>query len=142
MNQTLESIARALFKSWFIDFDPVRAKMDGRQPTGMDVETAALFPDEFEDSVLGKIPKGWRVKSIGDVVKTVGGATPSTSEPTYWEEGAIHWSTPKDLAALSSPILLDTERRITEKGLQKISSGLLPKGTVLLSSRAPIGYLT
>ena len=141
MNQTLEAIARALFKSWFIDFDPVRAKMDGRQPAGMDAETAALFPAEFEDSALDKIPKGWRVKPIGDVVKTVGGATPSTSEPTYWEEGTIHWSTPKDLAALSSTILLDTERRITEKGLQKISSGLLPKGTVLLSSRAPIGYL-
>ena len=141
MNQTLEAIARALFKSWFIDFDPVRAKLDGRQPIGMDAETAALFPAEFEDSALGKIPKGWKVKPIGDAVKTVGGATPSTSEPAYWEEGNFYWSTPKDLAPLSSPVLLDTERRITEKGLQKISSGLLPKGTLLLSSRAPIGYL-
>jgi type I restriction enzyme S subunit len=60
MNHTLEAIARALFKSWFIDFDPVRAKMDGRQPAGMDAETAALFPAEFEDSLLGKIPKGWK----------------------------------------------------------------------------------
>jgi type I restriction enzyme S subunit len=141
MNHTLESIARALFKSWFINFDPVRAKMDGRQPAGMDAETAAVFPAEFEDSAIGKIPKGWEVKSIGDVVKAVGGATPSTSEPAYWEGGTIHWSTPKDLAPLSSPVLLDTERRITEQGLQKISSGLLPKGTLLLSSRAPIGYL-
>lgn len=68
MNHTLESIARALFKSWFIDFDPVRAKMDGRQPTGMDAETAALFPDEFEDSALGEIPTGWNVVTLGDVV--------------------------------------------------------------------------
>jgi len=142
MNQTLEAIARALFKSWFIDFDPVRAKLAGRQPIGMDAETAALFPAEFEDGgAIGKIPKGWKVKPIGDAVKTVGGATPSTSEPAYWEEGNFYWSTPKDLAPLSSPVLLDTERRITEKGLQKISSGLLPKGTLLLSSRAPIGYL-
>ncbi len=60
MNDTLEAIARALFKSWFIDFDPVRAKIEGRQPAGMDAETAALFPAEFEDSALGKIPKGWQ----------------------------------------------------------------------------------
>jgi len=68
MNQTLEAIARALFKSWFIDFDPVRAKMDGRQPAGMDAETAALFPAEFEDSALGKIPKGWRVGKLEDLI--------------------------------------------------------------------------
>ncbi|PSB24025.1 restriction endonuclease subunit S [Stenomitos frigidus] len=67
MNQTLESIARALFKSWFIDFDPVRAKLDGRQPAGMDAETAALFPDAFEDSPLGKIPKGWKVKQLQEI---------------------------------------------------------------------------
>ena len=67
MNHTLESIARALFKSWFIDFDPVRAKMDGQQPAGMDAETAALFPDEFEDSALGKIPKGWKVKQLREI---------------------------------------------------------------------------
>jgi type I restriction enzyme, S subunit len=69
MNQTLESIARALFKSWFIDFDPVRAKLEGQQPAGMDAETAALFLDEFEDSVLGEIPKGWRVETLGSVVE-------------------------------------------------------------------------
>ncbi len=64
MNENLESIARAIFKSWFVDFDPVRAKMDGRQPAGMDAETAALFPDGFEDSELGKIPKGWKVNHL------------------------------------------------------------------------------
>jgi type I restriction enzyme S subunit len=65
MNRTLEGIARALFKSWFIDFDPVRAKLDGRQPSGMDAETAALFPDAFEDGgAIGPIPKGWSVSSL------------------------------------------------------------------------------
>lgn len=68
MNRTLEGIARALFKSWFIDFDPVRAKLDGRQPAGMDAETAALFPAEFEDSILGKIPKGWKISRLDDLV--------------------------------------------------------------------------
>jgi type I restriction enzyme S subunit len=75
------------------------------------------------------------------VARIVGGTTPSTKEPSYWEGGTLHWATPKDLSSLASPVLLDTERRITEAGLQQISSGLLPKGTVLLSSRAPIGYL-
>ena len=61
MNATLEAMARALFQSWFVDFDPVRAKLDGRQPPGLDPATAALFPNEFEDSELGHIPKGWSV---------------------------------------------------------------------------------
>ena len=61
-NSTLEAIAQALFKSWFVDFDPVRAKAEGRQPEGMDTATAALFPDSFEESELGLVPKGWRVE--------------------------------------------------------------------------------
>lgn len=67
MNQTLEAIARALFKSWFIDFDPVRAKISSLQPVGMDAETAALFPDEFEDSAIGEIPKGWKAGKLKDI---------------------------------------------------------------------------
>ena len=69
MNRTLEAIARALFKSWFIDFDPVRAKLDGRQPVGMDAETADLFPAEFENSAIGKIPKGWRVVPLPEAIE-------------------------------------------------------------------------
>lgn len=140
MNATLEALARALFRSWFVDFDPVRAKREGRRPPGLDAETAALFPSSFADSPLGPIPAGWRVSEIGEEVRAVGGSTPSTSEPVFWD-GSINFATPKDLASLASPVLLSTERRITDLGLQKISSGLLPIGTVLLSSRAPIGYL-
>jgi type I restriction enzyme S subunit len=66
-NAILEEMARALFKSWFVDFDPVRAKLEGRPPAGMDATTAALFPDHFQDSELGQIPKGWRVGRFGDV---------------------------------------------------------------------------
>jgi type I restriction enzyme S subunit len=73
MNETLEAMARAIFKSWFVDFDPVRAKMEGRQPVGMDAETAALFPESFEDSPMGKIPKGWKVGSIADLGRFVNG---------------------------------------------------------------------
>ncbi len=67
LNGTLEAIAQAIFKSWFVDFDPVRAKMDGRQPAGMDAATADLFPDSFEESPLGKIPKGWNTIPFEDL---------------------------------------------------------------------------
>jgi len=70
-----------------------------------------------------------------------GGTTPSTKETAYWEGGTHAWATPRDLSGLSVPVLLNTERRITDAALSQIGSGLLPKGTVLLSSRAPIGYL-
>ncbi len=68
MNATLEAMARALFQSWFVDFDPVRAKLDGRNPAGLDDTTAALFPDQLEDSPLGHIPKGWTAQRLPDAV--------------------------------------------------------------------------
>ena len=146
MDETLEEMARALFKSWFVDFDPVRAKMDGRwrrgeSLPGLPAEYYDLFPDRLVDSELGEIPEGWEVRTLGDVATIVGGTTPSTKAPQYWECGIHCWATPKDLSALAVPVLLETERKITDAGLSKIGSGLLPRGTVLLSSRAPIGYL-
>ncbi|MBL9181868.1 MAG: restriction endonuclease subunit S [Verrucomicrobiaceae bacterium] len=159
MNATLEAMARALFQSWFVDFDPVRLRLSyGGQvrPTkdnpaglpaealakaGLDPATAALFPDSFQDSEAGHIPKGWTVQPVGEVVDCVGGGTPSTAEPKYWEGGTHHWTTPKDFSSLQAPVLLDTDRKLTDAGIAKISSGLLPAGTLLLSSRAPVGYL-
>jgi type I restriction enzyme S subunit len=119
MNRTLEDMAQALFKSWFLDFDG---------------------HTDLVDSELGMIPRGWRVSEIGSVVKVVGGSTPSTANPLFWEGGVHYWTTPKDLSAATSPLLLNTERLITDAGVASISSGLLPAGTFLLSSRAPIGY--
>ncbi len=87
-NTTLESIAQALFKSWFVDFDPVHAKMQGRGPEGMDEATAALFPDSFDDSELGPVPNGWRVERLGDVVERVTkGTTPTTLKRPFVEKG-------------------------------------------------------
>lgn len=140
-NATLEAIAQALFKSWFVDFDPVRAKMEGRAPEGIHESTAALFPDALEESELGWVPKGWRVLPIGDAVEATGGATPDTKNPAFWTPAVHSWTTPKDLSGIAAPVLLDTERKISDQGLAKIGSGLLPVGTLLLSSRAPIGYL-
>ena len=78
MNETLEAMARALFKSWFIDFDPVRAKAEGHDP-GLPADIAALFPDSFQDSDLGEIPKGWDVKRLADLCSTQYGYTASAA---------------------------------------------------------------
>lgn len=102
MNATLEAIAQALFKSWFVDFDPVKAKAAGRAPEGMDADTAALFPSEFQDSELGPIPKGWQVETIKQVAEKIQyGLTQSAkSEPigprflriTDIQGGKVDWS--------------------------------------------------
>ena len=136
MNETLEAMARAMFKDWFVDFGPTRAKMEGRAPY-LTAEIWSLFPDSLDAD--GK-PDGWVNSTIGQEVDVVGGSTPSTKEAAFWG-GDIAWTTPKDLSSLSNPVLLGTARQITETGLAQIGSGLLPVGTVLLSSRAPIGYL-
>ncbi len=75
-NATLEAIAQALFKSWFVDFDPVRAKMEGRIPEGMDEATARLFPDSFEESALGLVPKGWSAAPLTAIANLVMGLSP------------------------------------------------------------------
>ena len=146
MGRTLEQVARALFRSWFVDFEPVRAKQaqrwsPGQSLPGLPAQLHPLFPDQLEPSPQGPIPQGWRVATLGDVVEVAGGGTPSTKRAEFWDGGEHCWATPRDLASLTSPVLLETERRITDAGLARISSGLLPSGTLLLSSRAPVGYL-
>ena len=96
MNETLEAMARALFKSWFVDFEPVRAKMAGRD-TGLPSHLADLFPDRLVDSELGKIPEGWEVKALGDVLElTYGKALKADSRrggsvPVYGSNGRVGW---------------------------------------------------
>ena len=136
MNATLEAMARALFRDWFVDFGPTRARMEGAAPY-LSPALWPLFPAHID--AQGK-PEGWEVSTIGDEVRVVGGSTPSTKDPELWD-GSINWATPKDLSTLAAPVLLKTSRSITAAGLAKISSGLLPVGSLLLSSRAPIGYL-
>ena len=90
-NATLEAIAQALFKSWFVDFDPVRAKMAGHPPEGMDAATAALFPDTLEESELGLVPKGWRFGTIGDFAQLKRGSVNPGRQPDVVFE---HYSLP------------------------------------------------
>jgi type I restriction enzyme S subunit len=88
MNATLEAMARALFQSWFVDFDPVRAKLDGRQLASLAPDTADLFPAAFQDSSLGQIPLGWEVSKLKDLTSKIGsGATPRGGSEVYVDEG-------------------------------------------------------
>ncbi|MGA7201663.1 MAG: restriction endonuclease subunit S [Candidatus Cybelea sp.] len=138
-NATLEEIARAIFKSWFVDFDPIRGNAEHRNVWSLSISEP--FSRLFHYHGAREIPIGWDVKTIEHLAVICGGGTPSTGNPAFWDAGTHFWATPKDLSALQVPILRETERRITDLGLAQVSSGLLPVGTVLLSSRAPIGYL-
>jgi type I restriction enzyme S subunit len=90
-NSTLEAIAQALFKSWFVDFDPVRTKMAGRAPEGMDETTAALFPDALEETELGVVPHGWQLGAVGDIARLKKGTVNPGSQPDAMFE---HFSLP------------------------------------------------
>jgi restriction endonuclease S subunit len=141
LSRNLETLAQSVFKSWFIDFDPVHAKKKGKEPFGMDPATASLFPSSFEDSEIGEIPRGWMVKPIHEEVIFCGGGTPSTKKSEYWD-GEFLWTTPRDLSKQIGLITIDSERKLTQAGVEKISSKLLPTHSVLMSSRAPIGYIS
>lgn len=131
MNKVLEETARALFHRWFVEFEFPNDEGKPYKSSG----------GRMIASEMGEIPEGWRVGTVGDVVQIFGGSTPNTKNLDYWENGEHPFCTPKDLSTLSTSILLDTERHITDKGVQTISSKQLPPGTLLLSSRAPVGYL-
>ena len=122
INEQLEELAGALFKSWFVDFEPFK---DG----------------EFVDSELGMIPKGWKVGILSDIGEVVGGATPSKSKSEYYTDNGISWITPKDLSINKDKFISKGEIDITELGYSKCSAKMMPRGSVLFSSRAPIGYI-
>lgn len=107
-----------------------------RQNKTLEAMAETLFRQWF----IEEAKEGWEEKTIGDIFTIKGGGTPSTKEPSYWD-GSIAWTSPRDLSTAKSLYMFSTERTITELGLTKVSSGLLPVGTLLMSSRAPIGYL-
>ncbi|MBD2079880.1 restriction endonuclease subunit S [Leptolyngbya sp. FACHB-17] len=138
MNQTLEEIARALFKSWFIDFDPVRAKMDGRQPAGMDAETAALFPNEFEDSAIGKIPKGWVVGTVQDIGHVICGKTPSTQDAENYGADIPFITIPDMHGKIFS---IKTNKYLSSKGAKTQANKTLPPYSICVSCIATPGLV-
>jgi type I restriction enzyme, S subunit len=144
MNQTLEEIAKAIFKSWFIDFDPVHAKAEGR-PTGLSQGISDLFPDELVDSEVGQIPKGWSESTVEDLCDYVSsGGTPARRNPEYWENGEVEWFKTGEL--LDSP-LLDAKEKITNLGIEKSAAKIWDRHTILFAIYASptvgrLGYLT
>ena len=117
INADLEEMAQAIFKNWFVDFEPFK---DGK----------------FVNSELGMIPEGWKIGTLTDVIKLMPGGTPKTSEPLYWDNGTIPFFSPKDVNGV---YCFTTEKHITETGLNKCSSNLYPKDTIFITCRGTVG---
>ena len=130
MAATLEEMARALFKSWFVDFDAVHAKAEGRE-TGLSAEVAALFPDSFDDKGL---PNGWTSKPLLSFADLISGGTPKTGNATYWN-GSIPWASAKDVSQCGQLFLQATERSITELGLNESSTKIVPANSTVVVAR-------
>src|SRR4030042_6318032 len=97
---------------------------------------------EFQESPIGKIPRGWQVKATDDLFVVETGTTPSTKQETYWKGGTVNWLTPTDLSKLNGKLRIkSSERKITEKALKETNLTLMPKGSIILSTRAPVGYV-
>ena len=129
MNETLEAMARAIFKSWFVDFDPVRAKVEGREAVGMDAETAALFPSKFQGSPLGEIPAGWEVATIGEDFDLTMGQSPPGSTYNENGKGMPFYQGRKDFGF----------RYPTRRIYCTAPTRLAAEGDTLVSVRAPVG---
>lgn len=123
INADLEEMAQAIFKNWFVDFEPFK---DGK----------------FVDSELGMIPEGWKVGRLDEIADVVGGSTLSKAKPEYYTQKGIAWLTPKDLSNHPAVYTSRGEIDITEEGYNSTSTKLMPKGTILFTSRAPIGYIS
>ncbi|WP_419610634.1 restriction endonuclease subunit S, partial [Thiolapillus sp.] len=134
------SIARAIFKSWFVDFDPVKAKMEGKQPEGMTEEIAALFPDRLVDSELGMIPEGWDTIVLSEIVDIHSGGTPKTKVSEYWN-GTIPWYSVVDAPNDGEVFVVTTSKSITDMGLNNSSTKILPIGSTIISARGTVGKL-
>lgn len=115
----LEEAAQRLYKEWFVNL---------------------RFPGHENTKIVDGVPEGWEKKKISDVCDTIGGGTPSTKVASYYEGGTIKWVTPTDITRNKSLCLLDTDKKITEEGLKHSSAKMLPAGTILMTSRASVGY--
>lgn len=115
----LEEAAMRLYKEWFV---------------------ILRFPGHENTKIIDGVPEGWEKLYIEDVCQTVGGGTPSTKVPSYYNNGTIPWVTPTDITRNDCLILLDTEKKITEEGLARSSAKMLPSETILMTSRASVGF--
>lgn len=172
-NQTLEQMAQAIFKSWFVDFEPVKAKIAALEAGGSEEDarlaamqaisgkdaaqlaqlqaehpdqytelrtTAELFPSAMQDSEIGEIPEGWEVLPLIKMIDLIGGGTPKRSEPSFWG-GDICWFSIKDVPEEGGVFVVNTCEKITDLGLSKSSTKILPIGTTVITARGTVGKL-
>lgn len=144
-NETLEVMARALFCAWFVDFEPVRAKREGRwrrseSLPGLPAHLYDLFPDRLVESEWGGIPEGWEIQPLSEMLSIIGGGTPKTSVEEYWG-GDIPWFSVVDTPPAGDVFVVTTEKSLTNKGLVGSSARLVPKGTTIISARGTVGNL-
>jgi type I restriction enzyme, S subunit len=130
MNETLEAMARALFKSWFVDFDPVRARAQGRKPAGLDPDTAKLFPKDFVDSDPGEIPKGWTCAPLAHWASALSGGTPSKGNAALWN-GDLPWISPKVMTSIHAD---ETDAFVTRDAVGN-GTRIAPAGCTLIMVR-------
>lgn len=116
MNQTLEAMAQAIFKEWFVDFN---------------------FPG-FDGNLVDELPKGWRIGSVLEIATLLSGGTPKTNVPEYWD-GDINWISAKDITSSNNQFIIETEKTITELGIKKSAAKLLPIFTTIISARGTVG---
>lgn len=142
MNETLEEMARAIFKSWFVDFDPVHAKARGEKPAGMPNEIADLFPSEFvhSDQLNKPIPKGWEVVPISKIYDVTIGKTPPRKEFQWFnqETSSIKWVSIRDLGN-SNSFIFSTNETLTNEAIKKYNIKVVPAETVILSFKLTLG---
>ena len=139
MNETLEAMARALFKSWFVNFEPVRAKVEDRD-TGLPQDIADLFPKRLAASEMHEIPEGWEIGPLANAIEVLSGGTPKTSVAEYWD-GGIPWYTAKDAPDKCDVFVVDTQRTITRAGIDSSATKVLPARTTVISARGTVGRL-
>jgi restriction endonuclease S subunit len=136
INKILEQMAQTLFKAWFVDFEPAWANMENRSSESSSTEIAKLFPSVFENT----LPSGWGYRSLPDFFRLIGGGTPKTTNPEFWN-GEIPWYSVVDAPKESDVFVIDTEKKITKLGLEKSSTKLLRKGLTIISARGTVGKL-
>ena len=135
-NETLEHLARALFKDWFVDFGPTKAKQGGREAY-VKADLWALFPERLDSS--GK-PEGWEAQPLSSFFSIIGGGTPKTSVGAYWD-GDIPWFSVVDTPPSGSIFVFDTDKTITQRGLDESAARLVPAGSTIISARGTVGNL-
>ncbi len=139
--QALEHLARAIFRAWFVDFEPVKAKAAGA--TAFPSMSQAVFealPTHLVDTEIGPMPEGWEAKPFSSVCSIVSGGTPKRSEPSFWD-GEVPWYSVKDAPDDGEVWVINTDERITEAGVSNSAAKTVPKGCTIISARGTVGKL-